>query len=852
VATTHGMGHGRQHRSWRAGLAALFLVALAATRAAAAEQIYFAATDNITNVLVQKINAETVRVDMSCWYLSEHAISIALLNKFKAGVPVRLIGDRGSIFEIDPSTKNEFYWLASQGVPIRLRFNPTWFPEIDHMKATIFVGQNLVAFGSANYAPTELAPASPTNYDDETVLLSDDLTLVKAFKTKFDRFWNDTTAEPQSLVPSPPYFKNWNDACVNEPTGCDYFQQFPNPTAMTINTARLEPDNPMPADLIWGQGPEFNNRLVLEINKEPTSLQFVIYRLTVDNITNALLTRFQAGVQMQLLTEPFEYLNRKWPEFWLTHANLDKLWAAGVPIKQRSHAGLTHMKTLVTSTYASNASSNYAAAWQRDNDYFVSAAAKPTIYTAIKNRVTAMWNDTTAFVPFSPQPADAATLASPANTVTGVSTTPTLTWNIAAFATDYDVFVGTSSTALSRVGNVPAQLVNNPPSTYSWTASTSLATGTTYFWKIVSRTNATVRNAAIVAESPVWSFTTAGTVTTPPPPPSGTNIALNRPAVASSLEAAQYAAGNAVDGSTSTRWSSQFSDPQWIYVDLGQAYSLSEVILHWETAFGADYQVQVSNDASTWTTIRSVTNGDGGIDDLTSLSGTGRYVRIFGTRRGTQWGYSLWELDVRGTATTPPPPPPPPPPPSAPNIVIYASDVAAASRHGSWTTAADATSPNGVKLATPDAGVANTTAPLASPVDYVDVTFSANAATPYAIWLRLKALANSKLNDAVWVQFSDAQANGASVYPLNSTSGLLVNLATDSTAASLNNWGWQNGAYWLSQATTVTFAATGTHTMRIQVREDGVAFDQIVLSPSQYLSSPPGPPSADATIVPKP
>src|SRR5437868_2347917 len=106
----------------------------------------------------------------------------------------------------------------------------------------------------------------------------------------------------------------------------------------------------------------------------------------------------------------------------------------------------------------------------------------------------------------------------------------------------------------------------------------------------------------------------------------------------------------------------------------------------------------------------------------------------------------------------------------------------------------------------------------------------------------MKALGNSKLNDSVFIQFSDARANGTAVYPLNSTSGLLVNLATDSTSSSLNIWGWQNGAYWLSQATTITFAATGTHTMRIQVREDGVQFDQIVLSPSEFLSRAPGPP----------
>ena len=172
MRTTHGRSHGRQHRSWRAGLLAFVLFSLTAVSSAgAADQIYFSAIDNVTNVLVQKINAETVRIDMSCWYLSEHAISIALINKFKSGVPVRLIGDRGSIFEIDPATRSEFYWLASQGLPIRLRFNPTWYPEIDHWKASIFVGQNLVAFGSANYAPTELAPASSTNYDDETVLV---------------------------------------------------------------------------------------------------------------------------------------------------------------------------------------------------------------------------------------------------------------------------------------------------------------------------------------------------------------------------------------------------------------------------------------------------------------------------------------------------------------------------------------------------------------------------------------------------------------------------------------------------------------------------------------------------------
>src|SRR5262249_53673251 len=160
-----------------------------------------------------------------------------------------------------------------------------------------------------------------------------------------------------------------------------------------------------------------------------------------------------------------------------------------VPIRQRLHEGLTHMKVLVTSTYGTIASSNFAAAWQRDDDYFVSASGKPAVYNALLNRFDAMWSDTTNFGPFVPQPPDAPTLASPSSGSTTPSTTPTLTWNTAVFAVSYDVYLGTSQNSMSLVGNVPAQLVNNPPSTYSWTASNQLQTGTTYYWYVVSRTN---------------------------------------------------------------------------------------------------------------------------------------------------------------------------------------------------------------------------------------------------------------------------------------------------------------------------------------------------------------------------
>src|SRR5687767_5107671 len=128
-----------------------WFVGIAGPASAQVERMYFPAVDNVRAVLVNRIRAETVRIDMSAWYLTDGDIVNALLKRHSEGLPIRLIGDRGSIFEIDAHTKNAFYRLADAGVPIRLRYNPTSFPEIAHWKATIFAGQNVVTFGSANY-----------------------------------------------------------------------------------------------------------------------------------------------------------------------------------------------------------------------------------------------------------------------------------------------------------------------------------------------------------------------------------------------------------------------------------------------------------------------------------------------------------------------------------------------------------------------------------------------------------------------------------------------------------------------------------------------------------------------------
>jgi beta-glucosidase len=124
-------------------------------------------------------------------------------------------------------------------------------------------------------------------------------------------------------------------------------------------------------------------------------------------------------------------------------------------------------------------------------------------------------------------------------------------------------------------------------------------------------------------------------------------LSQNQPAAASSTESAAYPASAAVDGNPGTRWSSAFSDPQWLEVDLGTVSTISQVVLQWETAYATAFQIQTSNDASTWTTIYSTTTGTGGTQTL-NVSGSGRYVRMYGTARATQYGYSLWEFQVYG------------------------------------------------------------------------------------------------------------------------------------------------------------------------------------------------------------
>ncbi|MEE1825162.1 discoidin domain-containing protein [Streptomyces sp. BE20] len=129
------------------------------------------------------------------------------------------------------------------------------------------------------------------------------------------------------------------------------------------------------------------------------------------------------------------------------------------------------------------------------------------------------------------------------------------------------------------------------------------------------------------------------------------NLAAGAPAAASSSEwnpFTSYAPGRAVDGSTATRWASDWSDDQWLRIDLGATTLVGRVTLDWERAFGRSYRIEVSTDGATWQPVWATADGDGGLDTARFAGVPARQVRVHGLQRGTSWGYSLHELGVYG------------------------------------------------------------------------------------------------------------------------------------------------------------------------------------------------------------
>ena len=171
-------------------------------------------------------------------------------------------------------------------------------------------------------------------------------------------------------------------------------------------------------------------------------------------------------------------------------------------------------------------------------------------------------------------------------------------------------------------------------------------------------------------------------------------------------------------------------------------------------------------------------------------------------------------------------------------IVLQAAS--ASTRAGKWVIATDTTASGGLLIRHPDAGASKVTAAAASPANYFELTFNAEAGKGYRLWIRGRADRDYWANDSVFVQFSNSvTSTGSATYRIGTSSATEVNIE-DCSGCGLRGWRWQDNGYGSGVlGSKIYFASTGAQKIRVQTREDGLAIDQIVLSASSYLSGAP-------------
>ncbi len=181
------------------------------------------------------------------------------------------------------------------------------------------------------------------------------------------------------------------------------------------------------------------------------------------------------------------------------------------------------------------------------------------------------------------------------------------------------------------------------------------------------------------------------------------------------------------------------------------------------------------------------------------------------------------------------------------DIVLHARDARAVT--GNWQLVPDPTAATGTRIWNPDRTVPKITMPSATPSSFFELTFQAEAGVAYHMWLRLRADGDSWANDSLYAQFSDAvNFTGSPIWPIGTTKASAVSLE-DCVGCGERGWGWNDNGY-DAPGQLVMFATSGTHTLRIQQREDGISVDQVVLSSRRYLRNSPGHRMDDATILP--
>src|SRR6185503_8172693 len=164
------------------------VILLPVASANAQERLCDTAFEDCRTPLWQLIDNETQGIDVAFWFMQDSSYATKLINKFKAGVPVRVLVDPRAN-PTYPGNEDVLNMLRDACIPMRYKLTD----GILHWKLMLFVGQNKLEFSRANYSGNFFVPDSPNvNYFDEAIYFTDDQSLIQSFKTKYDDVWTDT------------------------------------------------------------------------------------------------------------------------------------------------------------------------------------------------------------------------------------------------------------------------------------------------------------------------------------------------------------------------------------------------------------------------------------------------------------------------------------------------------------------------------------------------------------------------------------------------------------------------------------------------------------------------------------
>jgi len=800
--------------------ALLFVGAVSfATSASAEEKLCDASATNCRVPLISLIDNETQGIDVGVWFFKDSRYVTALINAKNRGVPIRIIMDpraNAQYSENGPLLDK----LSAAGIPMRKRIAG----DICHWKLMIFAGQGVVEWSGANFSPTAFVPQDPySDYEDEVIYFSEQL--VPSFMTMFDNIWTNTKEYANYANVPPTLVRNYPTTAVD---------------------ARL---NFPPKD-------SYQDRLIPLIDREPAGgwIDVDMYRITLARPVDALIRAASRGIRIRMYLEPNEYTNTARPG---NKVQMDRLVAAAqqypgtIEIRMRKHLGLNHQKTiwLHTQHVVVFGTSNWSDASDDNqleaNIFTDKVGGDPLnefLFTELGKVFERKWNnrapdgsiETVAWrTPTLPPPSEPTTCGDPnatnfggplpctypppppppppgAKTIVVYPAKGTITganWQVASDAT------AAAGKALWNPNADKPKVAPALASPASYVERTFDAmTGTAYHvWVRMRAQDDSFSNDSLYIQFSD-SVTQSGAAT-------------QRIGTSSSAE---FLLQDGPGGSGNSGWG---------WADNG-----------WGVAGALVYF------AATGThTLRIQAREDGPYIDQIVLSPDTYISNPPGPRNGDstilpEGGASATCDDPKATNFGGPAPCKYPPPPDTSTVVLYP---AKGTVHGNWQLLNDATAAAGKAVWNPNANQAKVSPALTAPANYVDATFDAKSATAYHVWIRMRSEGDSFGNDSVHLQFSDSvTSGGAATQRISTTSSAEFVLQNGSTGPALHSWGWTDNG-WGAPGDPIYFAATGTHTVRIQQREDGAIVDQVVLSPVAYFTNPPGPRSNDTTILPE-